>query len=279
MIMTSSLSFDRSRPLGILAALPQELGDLVAAMRAEGAVETIALGQREYHVGTAYGVPCVVTLARVGKVAAATTATALIHRFDVRAIVFAGVAGGVSREVAVGDVVVAQALLQHDLDASPIFPRHEVPLLGITRFAADAALSARLHAACDAFVAEHGEALKARFRLRGARVHAGLIISGDRFVSSEPEVVALREALPDALAVEMEGAALAQVCYEYGVPCAVVRTISDTADDHATASFTNFLTEIAAAYSSEILKGFLIGLAGAPLAAAGESDPASALPA
>ncbi len=256
-----TMPFDTKRPLGILAALPQELGDLVAAMQAEGRVETVVLGQREYHVGRAHGVPCVVTLARVGKVAAATTTTALIHRFNVRAVVFAGVAGGVSREVAVGDVVVAQALLQHDLDASPIFPRHEVPLLGVTRFAADAALSATLRAACDAFVAARGEALNARFRLRGARVHAGLIISGDRFVSSAHEVATLRDALPDALAVEMEGAALAQVCYEYGVPCAVVRTISDTADDHATASFTNFLTEIAATYSSGILQGFLSALA------------------
>ncbi|KVM62454.1 S-adenosylhomocysteine nucleosidase [Burkholderia gladioli] len=274
------MQFDRKRPLGILAALPQELGDLLAAMQAEGAVETVTLGQREYHLGTAHGVPCVVTLARVGKVAAATTTTALIHRFNVWAVVFAGVAGGVARDIAVGDIVVARALMQHDLDASPIFPRHEVPLLGITRFAADAALSAALQAACEAFVAEQGEALKERFRLRGARVHAGLIISGDRFVSSEPEVVALREMLPDALAVEMEGAALAQVCYEYGVPCAVVRTVSDTADDHATASFTNFLTEIASSYSSGILQRFLLALAGAAApSTAGSARAADGVPA
>ncbi|MBN3821252.1 5'-methylthioadenosine/adenosylhomocysteine nucleosidase, partial [Paraburkholderia sp. Se-20369] len=85
----------------------------------------------------------------------------------------------------------------------------------------------------------------------------GLVISGDRFVSSEREVVALRDALPDALAVEMEGAAIAQVCVEHGVPFALVRTISDTADDHATQSFSHFLAEIASAYSTGILKRFL----------------------
>jgi adenosylhomocysteine nucleosidase len=244
-------------PLGILAALPEELGDLVAAMRAAGPVETVTLGAREYHLGTAYGVSCVVVLARIGKVAASATVSALIHRFAVRAVVFTGVAGGVSREVKVGDVVVAQGLLQHDLDASPLFPRFEVPLLGIERFTADAPLSAQLHEAAARFLAEEHAALAARLRLQPAQVRRGLIISGDRFVSSEREVQALRDALPDALAVEMEGAALAQVCHEHGVPCAIVRTISDAADDHATASFENFLSQIAGAYSSGILKRFL----------------------
>ncbi len=139
---------------------------------------------------------------------------------------------------------------------------HEIELViaigrGGRAIAADAALAAQLKAACARFVDDEGETLNARFRLHGARVHAGLIVSGDRFVSSEREVSALRDALPDALAVEMEGAALAQVCHEYGVPCAIVRTISDTADDHASTSFTTFLTDIAGAYSSGILKRFL----------------------
>jgi adenosylhomocysteine nucleosidase len=253
----SSLTQAAARPLGILAALPEELGDLVAAMRAEGPVETVSLGGRDYHVGVASGVACVVTLARIGKVAAAATVSALLLRFNVRAVVFTGVAGGVARDVAVGDIVVADALLQHDLDASPLFPRFEVPLLGVARFPADAALAAQLREACEQFVADEGEALRQRFRLGAPQVRTGLIISGDRFVSSEREVIALRDALPAACAVEMEGAALAQVCHEYGVPCAVVRTISDTADDHASASFTSFLTDIAGAYSSGILRRFL----------------------
>ncbi|NML29672.1 5'-methylthioadenosine/adenosylhomocysteine nucleosidase [Paraburkholderia antibiotica] len=245
------------RPLGILAALPQELGDLIDAMRAESGVHTVTHGRRDYHVGSVRGTPCVVTLARVGKVAAAATASALIHAFDVEAIVFTGVAGGVSRDVHVGDIVVASTLLQHDIDASPLFPRFEVPLLGMSRFSTDTALAERLAAACERFVAEEGAACAARFGTREPRVHRGLIVSGDQFVASAAAVGALRDALPDALAVEMEGAALAQVCYEYGVPCAVVRTISDTADDHAPTSFMSFLTEIAGTYSNAILARFL----------------------
>jgi adenosylhomocysteine nucleosidase len=245
------------RPLGILAALPQELGDLIEAMRAESGVRTVTHGQRDYHLGTVHGAPCVVTLGRVGKVAAAATVSALIHAFDVEAIVFTGVAGGVGPDVRVGDIVVANALLQHDLDASPLFPRFEVPLLGVSRFAADAALADQLAAACERFIAEEGAVAAARFGTREPHLHRGLIISGDQFVASAAAVGALRAALPDALAVEMEGAAIAQVCHEYGVPCAVVRTISDTADDHAPESFVSFLTEIAGTYSTAILTRFL----------------------
>lgn len=245
------------RPLGIMAALPQELGDLVEAMRSESGVRTVTHGRRDYHLGTVRGAPCVVTLARIGKVAAAATVSALIHAFDVDAVVFTGVAGGVGREVRIGDVVVADTLTQHDLDASPLFPRFEVPLLGISRFAASPALADQLAAAVERFIADEGAALAQRFGTQLPRMHRGLIISGDQFVASATAVEALREALPDALAVEMEGAAIAQVCHEYGVPCAIVRTVSDTADAHAPASFASFLTDIAGTYSNGILTRFL----------------------
>ena len=72
-------------------------------------------------------------------------------------------------------------------------------------------------------------------------LHRGLVISGDRFVSAAAECSALRQVLPDALAVEMEGAALAQVCHDLGLPFAVLRTISDRADDSAHVDFTQFI--------------------------------------
>ncbi|MDR5772020.1 MULTISPECIES: 5'-methylthioadenosine/adenosylhomocysteine nucleosidase [unclassified Caballeronia] len=243
--------------LGIMAALPQELGDLVAQMHAAGAVETVTLGQREYHVGHAHGVRVVATLARIGKVAAAATASALIHVFKVDAIVFTGVAGGVHANVRVGDIVIGDTLLQHDLDASPLFPRYEVPLLARSHFAADPNFSDALALAAASFIVDEGSALAERFAVHAPRVHRGLIVSGDRFVASNEGVLALRDALPDALAVEMEGAALAQVCFEHAVPCAVVRTISDSADAAAPESFAEFLVAIAGAYSSGILVRFL----------------------
>jgi adenosylhomocysteine nucleosidase len=158
------------------------------------------------------------------------------------------VAGGLGDGVAIGDVVVARELLQHDLDASPIFPRHEVPGTGCSRFAADAALSDAVAAAVrrSAEVAGHRPTL-----------HEGLIVSGDRFVATAAESVALRRELPDALAVEMEGAALAQVCHAFGVPFAVLRTISDRADDSAAHDFTRFVADVASVYTREIVGDWL----------------------
>ena len=88
-------------------------------------------------------------------------------------------------------------------------------------------------------------------------MHLGLVVSGDRFVSSDAESRALRLALPDALAVEMEGAAIAQVCYDYEVPYAAVRTISDRADDLAHVDFAAFVRQIASRYSSALVSNLL----------------------
>jgi adenosylhomocysteine nucleosidase len=225
----------------IVAAMHEELSAVLALMPDE---RRQVAGGRDFWVGHLHGQDVVTVLSRIGKVAAATTATALIERFHVDRIVFTGVAGGVAPGVNRGDVVVADSFLQHDLDASPLFPRYEVPLYGRDRFATDEALTAKLAAAV-------GRAL------HGARVHRGLIVSGDRFVSSAAESQALQRALPDALAVEMEGAAFAQVCHDYGVPFAAVRTVSDRADDEAHGDFLSFIDQVASRHSAAIVEAFL----------------------
>jgi adenosylhomocysteine nucleosidase len=225
--------------IAIVAALQEELSAVLALapLQERGTVE---LGGREHRLGSWAGQPVVTVLSRIGKVAAASTATALITHFQARAIVFTGVAGGLGDGVQVGDVVVAREFLQHDMDASPLFPQHEVPLTGKSRFQTDPALSDAL---CSAV----------RQGLPQARLHEGLVISGDRFVSSSDEAQTLRRHIPDALAVEMEGAAIAQVCHDFGVPFAAVRTISDRADDAASVDFQNFITTVASPYSAAIL--------------------------
>jgi adenosylhomocysteine nucleosidase len=175
--------------------------------------------------------------------------------------VFTGVAGGLGPGVRVGDVVVASGFIQHDMDASPLFPRHEVPLYGRALFEADAVLSVQLAEAAQQVLqaAERhlGPETLAQFQLSSPKVHQGLIVSGDRFVSTNAESQALRESLPEALAVEMEGAAVAQVCWDYGLPFAAVRTISDRADDAAHTDFNRFIREVASRYSRAILSQWL----------------------
>jgi adenosylhomocysteine nucleosidase len=225
----------------IVAAMHQELSAVLALLPDE---HRQPAGGRDYWVGHLHGQEVVTVLSRIGKVAAATTATALIERFRVDRIVFTGVAGGLARAVSRGDVVVADAFLQHDLDASPLFPRYEVPLYGASRFPTDPALTEQL-------------AKAVRRALPGTHLHRGLVVSGDRFVASAAESQALQLALPDALAVEMEGAAFAQVCHDYGVPFAAVRTVSDRADDEAHGDFLQFIEDVASRHSAAIVEAFL----------------------
>jgi adenosylhomocysteine nucleosidase len=227
----------------IVSAMHEELSAVLALLPDE---QKQVAGGRDFWVGHLHGQEVVAVLSRIGKVAAATTATALVERFQVDRILFTGVAGGLARGVRRGDVVVADSFLQHDLDASPIFPRYEVPLYGTDRFPTDADLTQQLLAAV-------GTALP------GTRVHRGMVASGDRFVSSAAESQALQRALPDALAVEMEGAAFAQVCHDYRVPFAAVRTVSDRADDAAHGDFLSFIDEVASRHSAAIVEAFLRG--------------------
>ena len=239
----------------IVAALHDELAGVLALMPDE---HRQVIGGREFWLGHLHGQDVVAVLSGIGKVAAATTATLLIERFGVQRIVFTGVAGGLGAQVRVGDVVLARHFLQHDMDASPIFPRHEVPGYGRARFAADEALADALELACDRMLQALPDRLPTAtvqtFGLNSPRLHQGLLLSGDRFVSTTAESQALQRELPEALAVEMEGAAFAQVCHDFGVPLAVVRTISDRADDAAHVDFPRFLREVASRYSAAVIE-------------------------
>lgn len=234
-------------PLAILSALGEEQQGLIGELTD---AQCIPYAGREFWLGNLHGQPVVLALSRIGKVAAATTASALIARFGASRVVFTGVAGGIGDGVHVGDVVVGTGFVQHDMDASPLFPRYQVPLTGQSVFDGDAPLTAQLLQAAKAALADGGP-------LGKACVHQGLIASGDRFVNGREEsavlVSSLRAAGYAPLAVEMEGAAVAQVCADHGVPFAAVRTISDRADDTAHVDFPQFVKDVASLYALRIV--------------------------
>ena len=311
--------------IGIMAALQQEIADLLALMGPQ--MHLTRIGQRDYYEGRIGEHDCVVVLARIGKVAASASCVTLIREFKVEQIVFTGLAGGLGPEVRIGDVVVASELMQHDFDASPIFPRYEIPLLGRARFAADEVLSQQLIGAArdylqqtDGFTKDVSAEVIAQFGLNTGRdvareveadvgrdvdvdvnagqgklartektteselstelnsnnatktsevardkkdeahtihIHQGMILSGDQFINTHNEADRLYIEHPQALCTEMEGAAIAQICYEYDVPFAVMRVISDKANDDASVDFDSFLNHVARYMSSGILMRWL----------------------
>lgn len=236
--------------IAILSALHEELAEVLALMPDEHKISCVG---RDFWQGHLHGHEVVAVCSGMGKVAAAATTAALLARFEIDQVIFTGVAGGLQPGVEVGDVVVAHSVLQHDMDASPLHPRH-----GMARLPTEMALSqVLLEAAKDTITwlpkLLDAETLRA-FGLHTPSVHRGLLITGDRFVATVAESNALRAELPDALAVDMEGAAVVQVCRDHGVPCAVVRTISDRADNSAHLDFQHFLGQIARHYSARMIR-------------------------
>ena len=231
-------------PFAILSALRDEQVGL-EKMFSEQQIVTQA--GRQFRQGYWRKQPAILARSGVGKVAAATTATILIERFGAEKIIFTGVAGGVGEGVQIGDVVVGTHTVQHDMDASPLFPRFEIPLYHQALFEADPPLEHSLVQAAKAYAATRSPTF---------RVHRGLIASGDQFIHRIEQVTALRQALPSVLCVEMEGAAVAQVCQDYGVPFVAIRTISDRADAKAHQDFPQFLREVASPYAEGIMQAW-----------------------
>jgi adenosylhomocysteine nucleosidase len=250
--------------LGIMGAMTEEINTLIAELAAPKPPTTI--GGRAYYRGSLWGAESVAVFSRWGKVAAATTATCLITKFGVEELIFTGVAGAIDTGLSIGDIVVATALYQHDMDARPMFPRHEIPLLGVSRFDTDPLLRRECVGAAQAFLtidyaAQVPPAVRHEFRMADPKVVEGEVATGDKFFAEKADIRALKARLPSVACVEMEGAAVAQVALEYQVPVAVIRTISDTADESAVVDFPKFINKVASVYSHGILKRLLVARA------------------
>jgi len=209
--------YDEETALGIISAMTSELRALVEA--ADIAKETV-IGGNTYYEGTLNGVKVVMVKGGVGKTLAASCTQTLINVFDVGGIVFTGIAGGVGDETKVMDMVIATELVQHDYGDETNDGFIWEGSAGIDKetgmIPVDETLSAMAYESAVEILGEDN-------------VHQGVIATGDQFIASESYVAELQEKF-NALACEMEGAAVARIAAQYNVPCAVLRCMSDKAD-------------------------------------------------
>ncbi len=233
--------------IGILGAMESEVRGLVSIMDVEATGSGAGF---EYWRGTLAGHSCVVARCGMGKVSAASGVQRMIDVFGVDTVVVCGLAGGLKAGLRRGDIVVGERFLQHDLDASPIFPKYFVPGLDMISFEADPRLLDLAEQAsrevASLLAGEKGK----------AAMHRGLIITGDQFVDGDIRDRLVGE-FPDALCVEMEGGAIAQVCYLNGVPFVIIRVISDDADQDAPGDFLAFVNDEAPRYTVSIVQALL----------------------
>ena len=239
------VAIGKTKPIGIIGAMAEEVAALLAAMK-RGEVEEIA--GLAFHQGELWGVPCVVAECGPGKVNAAACAQAMALRYTPRLIINVGVAGGVGDKVRIGDLVVAAACVQYDFDTTAMGD----PLATLfIRHAGQGTEKITLLPCCEEAAAVLLE--EARSIYGGA--HFGVVCTGDAFVADPEKGLFLHREF-EAQAVEMEGGAIAQVCYMNNTPCAVLRAISDCANNDSPVDFPAF-TKMAAEKTAKLLEAAL----------------------
>lgn len=226
---------------GIIGAMRVEIEALAAALTN---AQTEEISGIVFHTGELDGHPVVLAVCGVGKVFAALCAQTMILRFGVSAILNTGVAGTLTDELSVGDIAVAADVVEHDMDTSPLGdPPGLISGLNLVHMPADGALRAAVTAALDAC---------------GGKYRTGTIASGDVFVADAARKAAIRERF-GAIACEMEGAAVGQVCTVNRVPFAVIRAISDGGDEGASVDYPTFV-KMAASRSASVVRAALARL-------------------
>ena len=246
--------------IGILGAMPEEINGIVSLLK--GKTEVVK-GMRTYYLGTINNIEVVVVFSRWGKVASATTVTHLIVEFGITELFFTGVAGAIHPDLNIGDIIVANSLIQHDLDARPIMKRFEIPLLEKIILCPPKEMLDKAVESIDELIRDENlihllsPNQREKFSLSNPKMVVGQIASGDRFFASHEDKENLLVMLPEVLCVEMEGAAVAQVCFEYNIPYVIIRTISDEANDNSVVDFKEFVSQVASKYGVEIIKKLL----------------------
>ena len=227
---------------GIIGAMDVEIELLKNSLQCENIRK---IGESTYYSGKINGKPIVIAKCGVGKVRAALCVQAMIDFFDVSAIINTGIAGGISNDLSVGDVVLCTDALQHDFDVTAFGYAKGYMCTGKdsnkpTLFNADDTLQKLLYESAISL-------------LPSSQVKSGIIASGDKFISDSQT----RKYLADqfsATAVEMEGAAIAQASFANNIPFMIIRMISDLADGKPNEEYNSFEQNASATLANIVLK-------------------------
>lgn len=213
--------------IGIIGAMKIEV-DGLKAMLTEAESSTVS--GIEFVSGKLGGVSVVLAVCGVGKVFAALCAQTMCLKYPVSAIINTGVAGTLCDELGIGDVAISNAVVQHDMDTSPIGdPVGLISGINIIEIPADKRL---------------GDLVEQAAQAQGRHTHRGTIATGDQFLANDEQKKRIRGTF-NAIAGEMEGGSIGHVCYVNKVPFVVIRVISDDANGNAPADFPAFAAEAA----------------------------------
>ncbi|API89163.1 5'-methylthioadenosine/S-adenosylhomocysteine nucleosidase [Marinilactibacillus sp. 15R] len=224
--------------IGIIAAMEQEVNILVDKLK-DKTVSTVA--NQTFYNGIIDKAEVVLVQSGIGKVNAAIATTLLIEKYNAEVVINTGSAGGIGKELKIGDLVVSTELSYNDADARIFgYDFGQIPQMP-SRYKADSDLIDNVSKAADKM---------------NWLINKGLIVTGDSFIANSDKISDIKGNFPEALVTEMEGAAVAQTCYQFGVPVVVVRALSDTSDEKASVSFEEFI-EQAGKKSAEMVLNFL----------------------
>lgn len=229
--------------IGLIGAMAVEVEALMAQLEDR---EDQQIGMDTFVSGKLYGQQAVLAVCGPGKVNAALCAQSMILHYHPQWVLNLGVAGAGDTDVTIGDMVIAASTVQHDMDTSPIGdPVGLVSKINLVQIPCDDGLRARL--------------LDAASRVEGVKVHEGVIATGDQFISKGDVRSRIHQQF-NCKAVEMEGGAVAHACYMHGVPCGVLRSISDCANGQSDMDYPTF-TKLAASHSQAVVANLLRGMA------------------
>ena len=226
--------------VGIIGAMHIEV-ETIKALMENKTVESIS--GVDYVRGVLHGSEIVIAACGIGKVAAAMCAQTMILKYAPDCIINTGVGGSLCTKLAIGDIAVAEKLVQHDMDTSPLgAPIGLISGINIVNIPAD-----------EKVINVLSEGIETLENVKGMR---GIIASGDQFIASDEKKKFITENF-GAIVCEMEGASIAQVCYTNGVPFGVVRAVSDCADGSSHMDYGEFLP-IAAANAAKLIEYFVV---------------------